>query len=72
MPVPANSTSVNLLIPAQDLRNVGIPHDAIAFYAAYSYVINDVSLYEDYSTGIAKKVYNAVGTTVKAAAAVAP
>jgi hypothetical protein len=70
--VPANSTSVNLLIPAQDLRNAGIPHNAIAWYAAYSYVINDASVYEDYSTGVAKKVYNAVGVTPKTAFVIAP
>lgn len=56
--IPANATKVIAVIPAQDLYNAGFTSGAKVYYAAYSYVINDVSVYEDLSTG--KNVYNAV------------
>jgi hypothetical protein len=68
--IPPNTTSVNLLIPAQDLYNAGIKTGSAVYYAAYSYVVNDASVYEDYTSG--RKVYNAVGVTPKTASAIAP
>jgi hypothetical protein len=65
-----NATTVSLLVPAQDLRNVGIYTGATVYFAAYSYPVNDFSVYEDYSTG--KNVYNAIGGTARTATATAP
>jgi hypothetical protein len=56
--IPANTTSVKLMIPQQDLLNAGLATGAKVYFAAYSYVIADKSVYEDLTTG--KNVYNAV------------
>ncbi len=56
--VPANATIVTLMIPDQDLTNAGLVSSKMAYYAIYSYVINDASVYEDVTSG--KNVYNAV------------
>jgi hypothetical protein len=66
--IPAKDTSINLMIPAQDLYNAGFTRGLTVYYAAYSYVVNDASVYDDFSTG--KKVYNAVGTVVKTSVSV--
>jgi hypothetical protein len=49
-------------VPATDLNGVKIFYGQKVYYAAYSYVVNDASLYVDESTG--KNVYTAVGTPV--------
>lgn len=56
--IPANAGSITVLIPQQDMLNAGITAGAKVYYAVYSYVVNDVSAYEDETTG--KNVYNAV------------
>lgn len=56
--IPATATTIIASIPAQDLYNAGFARGAIVYYAAYSYVVNDASLFEDLATG--KNVYNAV------------
>jgi hypothetical protein len=56
--IPANDTVVTLLIPAQDLADAGLATNNKVYFAAYSYVVNDASVYEDLATG--KSVYNAV------------
>ncbi len=56
--IPANLSAVVFKIPQQDLLNAGLATGARVYFAAYSYVIADKSVYEDISTG--KNVYNAV------------
>jgi hypothetical protein len=56
--IAANATSTSLLVPAQDLYNVGFQPGSMVYYAEFSYVINDVSAYEDTVSG--KKVYYAI------------
>ncbi len=56
--IPANATKASYVIYKQDLLDAGISSGQMAYYAVYAYVTNDVSLYEDYTTG--KGVYNAV------------
>ncbi len=56
--IAANATIATLLIPKQDLTNAGIASGKMAYYAAYSYVVNDASVYEDVASG--KNVYNSV------------
>ena len=56
--LPANSTRTALLIPAQDLYDAGFTSGSTVYYAAYSYVVSDASVYEDYVTG--KGVFNSV------------
>jgi hypothetical protein len=58
VPVPGNATTVALAFPALDLINTGLAPGASVYYAAYSYVVNDASVYENPTTGA--KVYNAV------------
>ncbi len=64
--IPASSwvgnVNVMLRIPASDLNNANIYYGEQIYFAACSYVVNDVSLYEDPTTG--KQVYNAVGTAL--------
>ena len=48
------------MVPRQDLNDVGYTSGTKIYYAAYSYVVGDVSVYEDQSTG--RNVYNAVNT----------
>lgn len=68
--IPANVTAVPLIIPAQDLYNANLAKGSAVYYAAYSYVVNDVSVYEDLTSG--KKVYNAVGTALTPVAGIVP
>jgi hypothetical protein len=56
------STKVNIQVPATDLNGAGIYYGEQVFYAAYSYVINDASAYEDPATG--RNVYNAIGSAI--------
>jgi len=49
---------VTYAVPAQDLYNVGFASGNTVYYAAYSYVVADASVYEDPATG--QMVYNAV------------
>lgn len=60
--IVANATRVQILVPATDLNGANIFYGQRVYYVAYSYVVNDVSVYEDQNTG--KNVYNAVGTAV--------
>ncbi len=59
-----------LRIPAWELNSAGIFFGEPVYFAAYSYVVNDASVYEDPATG--KNIYNAVGTTVLIDSAICP
>ena len=56
--IPANATKANFVVYRQDLLDAGLSSGQMAYYAVYAYVVNDVSLYEDFATG--KGVYTAV------------
>ena len=59
--IAANSTKpTTIIIPAQDLANVGIATGATVYAIAYGYVVSDGSAYEDIATG--KIVYTAVSS----------
>jgi len=60
--IGVNSTMVNISVPAADLNNAGIFFGQPVYFAACSYVVNDMSLYEDEATGM--NVYNAVGVPI--------
>ena len=49
---------VTYAVPGQDLADAGMTSGNRVYYAAYSYVVGDASVYEDFTTG--KNVYNAV------------
>jgi len=68
--VPANATTVTLLVPANDLHDQGINSGSTAYYAAYGYPVSDASVYEDITTG--KSIYNSLSASSVAANAVAP
>ena len=62
-PVTSNvSGIVTMKIPAADLNNARIFYGEVVYFAAYSYVQNDMSTYEDPATG--RNVYTAVGGRV--------
>ena len=61
-PLAANTSAINFQVPVQDLNEAGIFYGDSVYYAAYSYVINDMSVYDDAATG--KTVYNAIGLPV--------
>jgi hypothetical protein len=56
--IPANATNAYILVPKYDLANAGFISGSKVFYAAYSYVVNDGSVFEDYNTG--RKGYTAI------------
>ncbi len=58
--IPAWATQVMMQIPVSDLNGANIFFGQEVYYAAYSYVVNDASVYEDQATG--RNAYNAVGT----------
>ena len=62
----ANTTKAVLMIPAQDLYDAGFTSGSTVYYAAYSYVVTDVSVYEDLTTG--KNVFNAVNNPISGSA----
>ncbi len=68
--VPANATTVSLLVPANDLHDQGINSGNTAYYAAYGYPTSNSSIYEDIATG--KSIYNALSTASVSASAIAP
>jgi len=68
--VPANATSVILLVPANDLHDQGINTGSTAYYAAYGYPVSDASIYEDITTG--KSIYTSLSASSVTANAVAP
>ena len=57
-PINANASGITVRVPAVDLNNAGIFYGEPVYYAVYSYVVNDASVYEDMVTG--NNVYNAV------------
>ena len=61
---------VAFTVPEQDLTNTGLTVGANVYYAAYSYVVSDGSVYEDLATG--KNVYNAVNANPIIDTAVVP
>ncbi len=63
-------TNVVIRVPASDLNGVNIFYGEMVYYAAYSYVTNDVSAYEDPSTG--RNVYTAVGAAPLVDSAMSP
>ena len=68
--IEPGTTRSTVLIPASDLRNAGIAGGSMVYYAAYSYVVNDRSVYEDFATG--KYIYNAVNANPIIDSAIAP
>ncbi len=61
--IPANASQVTMVINKQELYNTEVlATGSMAYYALYSYVVNDQSVYEDQTTG--KNVYNAVSNPV--------
>jgi hypothetical protein len=60
--IPANTSVSAFRIPAYELNNAGIFFGEVAYYAACSYVVNDVSMHEDPVSG--KAQYTAVGTAI--------
>lgn len=68
--IPVNATRVVIMVPSQDLTDVGIASGATVYYSAYGYVVGDVSSYEDLSTG--KVMYTPVSASPMVANAVAP
>ncbi len=50
------------MIPDYELHNANIFYGETAYYAIYSYVVNDASVYADPHTG--KKIYTAVGNPI--------
>jgi len=68
--IPANQTKATLLVPASDLRDIGINSGAIVYFAAYGYPVSDYSAYEDITTS--KMIFNALSTAPLYANAVAP
>lgn len=60
--IAANATYMLVRVPASDLNVANIFYGQPVYYAAYSYVVNDVSVYEDMVTG--RNVYNAVGAAL--------
>ena len=57
-----NLTRVGMRISAAELNSAGIFYGEMIYYAAYSYVVGDVSVYEDAATG--NSIYTAVGTAL--------
>ena len=68
--IPANQTKVAIVISATDLYAAGFSSGITFYCAAYGYVVGDVSVYEDLSTG--KNVYNAVGASPVTTTAIVP
>jgi len=60
--INANTSRAAFLIPAQDLYDAGFSTGNTVYYAIYSYVVGDVSVYEDLTTG--KNVYNSVSSPI--------
>ncbi len=61
--IPANATASAFRISAPELNNAGMFFGEIAYYAAYSYAVNDISLFDEPTTG--RAIYTAVGTPVR-------
>ena len=55
-----SAQSLTVRVPSSDLNGVNIFYGQKVYYAVYSYVVNDASVYTDEATG--KNVYTAVGT----------
>ena len=68
--ITPNQTRVAIFIPEQDFYDVGIASKATAYFAAYGYVINDVSVYEDFVTG--RDVYNAISAASQTSSSSVP
>lgn len=61
---------VTYVLPGQDLTDLGLASGSKIYFAAYSYVIGDVSVYEDFGTG--RSVYNAVNSNAIIDSAIVP
>ena len=68
--ISPTAPSVTIVVPGQDLTDVGMVSGARVYYATYSYVVNDASVYEDVTTG--KNVYNAVNSLPVIDSAIVP
>ncbi len=69
--IPANSTKpVTIIIPIQDLTDAGLHTGDIIYYAAFGYVVNDGSSYEDLTTG--KTVFTPLSASSATATITAP
>lgn len=60
--IPARATVGNVKPSAAELYNAGISAGQVVYYAAYSYVVNDVSAYMSSNTG--DTVYSALGAGI--------
>jgi hypothetical protein len=58
----ANQTTASMLVPVSDLNAAGFFYGEAVYYAVYSYVMLDGSVYEDMVTG--NNVYNAVSNPI--------
>jgi hypothetical protein len=67
---PGTTPVIPLLIPFADLYNAGFLSGTTIYFKVYGYVVNDYSLYEDFSTG--KNVYTAISATAVIDSAVLP
>ncbi len=61
-PAWVTTTKVMFRIHASEFNSANIFYGEQTYFAAYSYVVNDASVYTDPATG--KDVYNAVGTAL--------
>lgn len=59
IPLKANVTKASMKIPVSDLNNARIFYGEQVYFAAYSYVLNDASVYIDEVTG--RNMYTAIG-----------
>jgi hypothetical protein len=68
--IGANVPRAVIIIPTQDLIDAGFTSGSTVYFSAYGSAVNDVSAYEDYSTG--KAVYNAVSASPLTTTAIVP
>lgn len=61
-PAWPTTTKIMFRIHASEFNSANIYYGEQTYFAAYSYVVNDMSVYTDPATG--KDVYNAVGTAL--------
>lgn len=68
--IPANVLRAVIVIPKQDLTDVGLTSGSTIYLAAFGYPVNDASAYEDVTTG--KIFYDALSTAPLTATAIVP
>lgn len=70
IPIDPYIVRTTFLIPRSDMLNAGIAVGQKIYFAAYSYVVNDRSVYVDFASG--KSVYNAVNSNPIIDSAIVP